>query len=158
MGRDIVEKARRIIQSNRYMTLATFDGATPWAAPVAYVIDDQFSFYWGSLPDTRHSRDVKATGLAAIAVFDSTASYDDVDGIQASGTAGVIERPDEAATVRDLYVARYPMHRDVQVSDLTGAGRFRLYRFRPTAMFKLDTSTTDGDRRLEVDLVSLVAG
>ena len=59
--------ARQIIDSSRYLTLATADGAgRPWACPVRYAHEDYTSFMWVSRPGARHSRNV--TGWATVDV------------------------------------------------------------------------------------------
>jgi nitroimidazol reductase NimA-like FMN-containing flavoprotein (pyridoxamine 5'-phosphate oxidase superfamily) len=57
--------ARSIIDSNRYMTLATADeSGLPWASPVWYASAEYREFFWVSSPDVRHSRNL-ATRPAA---------------------------------------------------------------------------------------------
>lgn len=146
-------RAERIITANRYMTLSTCDESGPWAAPVAYVVDDERVFYWASRRDARHSRSIRLGRSASIAVFDSTAEHEQVDGIQASGDASEVgeERLDQ---MFELYVARYPMYVDLPREQLTPAGLFGLYQFVPTAVYLLDLEATDGDRRIAVELAA----
>lgn len=151
---DAPARARRIIRENRYLTLATSDGTGPWAAPVAYVVDSRLDFYWASLRDATHSRHLEGGGSAAAAIFDSRATYEEVDGVQLVGRAGEVDAP-EAERVHALYVERYPMYRDMPLSDL-GLGRFRFYRLRPTKLYILADHPDGGDARLSVDIVELV--
>jgi uncharacterized protein YhbP (UPF0306 family) len=151
---DAPARARRIIRENRYLTLATSDGTGPWAAPVAYVVDSRLDFYWASLRDATHSRHLEGGGSAAVAIFDSRATYEEVDGVQLLGHASEVDAT-EADRVHALYVERYPMYQDMPVSDL-GLGRFRFYRFRPANVYILDDHPDGGDARLAVDIVELV--
>jgi nitroimidazol reductase NimA-like FMN-containing flavoprotein (pyridoxamine 5'-phosphate oxidase superfamily) len=65
--------ARQIIDSNRYLTLATADGAgRPWACPVWYAHEDYTSFMWVSRPGARHSRNIAARATVSAVIFDST--------------------------------------------------------------------------------------
>ena len=51
--------AHSIIDSNRFMTLATADGdGVPWASPVWYAPSDDRAFFWVSRPAAAHSRNL----------------------------------------------------------------------------------------------------
>lgn len=64
--------ARSIIDSNRYMTLATADGdGVPWASPVWYAPARYREFLWVSSPEATHSRNLAARPQLAIVIFDS---------------------------------------------------------------------------------------
>src|SRR6266511_754336 len=70
---DLAVVARDIIDSNRYMTLATADGdGRPWAAPVWYAHEGYSDFLWVSRPEARHSRNLTSRPGLAIVIFDST--------------------------------------------------------------------------------------
>ena len=55
---DPVEKARKIIRENRYMTLASGEGETVWIAPLAYAVDADYNFYWYSAIGAIHSQHI----------------------------------------------------------------------------------------------------
>lgn len=152
---DPVTRGRRIISDNRYLTLATWDGVAPWASPVAYVVDNSLDFYWASLPDAAHSRNLEGAGRAAIAIFDSRATYEEVDGLQADGMVTEVGAA-HADEVHRLYVQRYPMYVDMPVTYL-GLGRFRFYRFRPMNVYVMDDHPDGGDARRAVDIAELKA-
>lgn len=64
--------ARQIIDSSRYLTLATADGAgLPWASPVWYAHEDYTRFLWVSRPHARHSRNIAARATVSAVIFDS---------------------------------------------------------------------------------------
>jgi predicted pyridoxine 5'-phosphate oxidase superfamily flavin-nucleotide-binding protein len=51
---DLGAIARSIVDSNRFMTLATADGdGTPWASPVWYAPVEYREFLWVSSPEAR---------------------------------------------------------------------------------------------------------
>jgi uncharacterized protein YhbP (UPF0306 family) len=118
------------------------------------VVDRRLDFYWASLRDATHSRHLEGGGSAAVAIFDSRATYEEVDGVQLVGHAGEVDVA-EAERVHALYVARYPMYHDMPLSDL-GLGRFRFYRFRPAKLYILDDHPDGGDARLSVDIAELM--
>ena len=143
-------RAWRIVDANRYLTLATETSEGPWAAPVAYVLDGRRRFVWASRRDARHSVAVDSSRRAALAVFDSSADYSAVDGVQAEGDAGLISSG-EIADVLGLFVARFPMYSDLP-ADLFTTGPFGLYRMTPTAIYVLDKHSEEGDRRIQIPL------
>jgi pyridoxine/pyridoxamine 5'-phosphate oxidase len=70
---DYAADARRIIDSNVYMTLATADAqGRPWGSPVWFAHEDHSRFVWVSKPEARHSRNLAVRPEAAIVIFDST--------------------------------------------------------------------------------------
>ncbi len=65
--------ARRIVDANMYMTLATADGdGRPWASPVWFAPLMYAEFLWVSTPEARHSRNIAQRPEVAIVIFDST--------------------------------------------------------------------------------------
>lgn len=64
--------ARSIIESNRFMTLATADEhGTPWASPVWYAPEADHELFWVSKPGARHSQNLAVRPQLAIVIFDS---------------------------------------------------------------------------------------
>jgi nitroimidazol reductase NimA-like FMN-containing flavoprotein (pyridoxamine 5'-phosphate oxidase superfamily) len=69
---DLRTLARSIVDSNRYMTLATADEhGSPWASPVWYAPVGSREFLWVSSAEARHSRNLAARPELAIVIFDS---------------------------------------------------------------------------------------
>jgi nitroimidazol reductase NimA-like FMN-containing flavoprotein (pyridoxamine 5'-phosphate oxidase superfamily) len=69
---DLPALARSIIDSNRYMTLATADEAgLPWVSPVWYAPAQYREFFWVSSPKARHSRNLATRPRLAVVIFDS---------------------------------------------------------------------------------------
>jgi uncharacterized protein YhbP (UPF0306 family) len=74
--------ARRIIDANLYMTLATADHeGRPWASPVYYAVDGYREFVWVSRPEATHSRNLAVRPQLAIVIFDSTQPIDTGRGV-----------------------------------------------------------------------------
>jgi len=72
---DPQETARRLVETNRYLTLATADAdGRPWASPVWYAPLGDGDFLWVSDPEARHSRNIAARPEVAIVIFDSQVS------------------------------------------------------------------------------------
>ena len=61
-----------IVDSNRFMTLATADGdGVPWGSPVWYAPVEYREFLWVSSPEATHSRNLAVRPQLAIVIFDS---------------------------------------------------------------------------------------
>jgi nitroimidazol reductase NimA-like FMN-containing flavoprotein (pyridoxamine 5'-phosphate oxidase superfamily) len=146
--RDLVAIAREILDTNRYMTLATADGdGRPWASPVWYAHEGYTDLLWVSRPGARHSRNLAVRPELAIVIFDSTvpegsgqavyveALAEELDGAEREQGIAVISRRSEAYGAERWSVA-----------DVTGPAPLRLYRARASAHFILDAH----DQRLTV--------
>jgi len=70
---DLDEMARRVIDANLYMTIATLqrDGS-PWLSPVYFTPARYHDFYWVSVPGANHSRNVLERPEVQIVIFDSS--------------------------------------------------------------------------------------
>ncbi len=79
--------ARRLVDANVYLTLATADDSgRPWATPVWYAARDCDEFVWVSRPDARHSLNIAARPEVGIVIFDST--------VPVGGAAAVYVEPE----------------------------------------------------------------
>lgn len=67
-------KARTVLDAVKYITLATVnDDGQPWNTPVAgFHFDNDYTFYWASWQDNRHSQNIRANNKAFVVVYDST--------------------------------------------------------------------------------------
>jgi uncharacterized protein YhbP (UPF0306 family) len=157
---DRTEKARDMIRVNRYMTLATSDGESVWIAPIAYVVDTYYNFYWYSAVDARHSQHIQYNSQVAVAIYNSTEPSDIISGLQMPGNAYAVEGP-ELAQIMDLYWRLSFPDESVRlrwtrpIGDFTGAAIQRFYQFTPTNVYMPDPSDKKVDRRMEVNLTDL---
>jgi nitroimidazol reductase NimA-like FMN-containing flavoprotein (pyridoxamine 5'-phosphate oxidase superfamily) len=70
--RDLAAIARSVIDSNRFMTIATADeNGVPWVSPLWYAAVEYREFFWVSAPESRHSRNIAQRRQIAIVIFDS---------------------------------------------------------------------------------------
>ena len=122
--------ARKVIDSNSYMTLGTAgaDGH-PWVSPVWFASEDYTHFHWVSSPEARHSRNVAARPEVAIAIFDSTVP---VGGAQAVYMSGLAVELTNAELERGIEVFGSLSEADVGrkwgLDDVQPPSLFRLYR------------------------------
>ncbi|HZA05738.1 MAG TPA: pyridoxamine 5'-phosphate oxidase family protein [Propionibacteriaceae bacterium] len=146
--------ARRLIDANRYMTLATADvEGRPWASPVFYAPDGYRELLWVSEPSQRHSHNLAVRPGLGIVIFDSTvavgaarAVYVDADAEEVTGED--VERGMEIYSRRTLETGG----RAWDASDVLPPARLRLYRARALEVSVLDyfLDTGPGDRRIVV--------
>lgn len=122
--------ARRIIDANLYMTLATADlEGRPWASPVYYAVDGYREFVWVSAPDATHSRNLAARPRIAIVIFDSTQPINTGRGVYMSAHAEPVADP-EIDRALEIFSERSVAHGgDVWTrAHVEPHDRFRLYR------------------------------
>ncbi len=84
------ETAARLLAENRYVVLATVDGAgSPWASPVWFAHRGLTTIVWVSSPDARHSRALAADPRIAVTVFDSSVVPNHGTAFYGRGTAAM---------------------------------------------------------------------
>ena len=146
---DLGALARSIIDSNRYMTLATADEqGSPWASPVWYSPVGYREFLWVSSPEARHSRNLAARPQLAIVIFDSH----EAGGWKALYMSAVAEQLAEAEV--DDAIRIFSRHGEAQGlrawtrDDVLPPARHRLYRAAVSEYFVLDPH----DQRIAVEV------
>ncbi|MEU4620319.1 pyridoxamine 5'-phosphate oxidase family protein [Actinoplanes sp. NPDC023801] len=149
MTGDLTAIARKIIDANGYLTLATAgDDGRPWATPLWFAADRYTDFFWLSRPSTRHSAAIAVRPDVGLVVFDSTVPIGQGQAVYVEAVAGQV--PDaELEKAVAIYSARAvgAGGRTWQVADVVAPAGFRLYRARATACYVLD----DHDSRVPVD-------
>jgi uncharacterized protein YhbP (UPF0306 family) len=129
----ITTAARRLLDASTLCAIATV--STPGRAHVntAYFAwSRELDLVWLSDPAARHSRNVRANGSVAIAVFDSNQIWGKPDrGIQLFGTARELP-PTAAREAERIYAERFPECRQADFEV------YSLYRFRPLRLKLFD--------------------
>jgi nitroimidazol reductase NimA-like FMN-containing flavoprotein (pyridoxamine 5'-phosphate oxidase superfamily) len=144
---DLRTLARSIVDSNRYMTLATADEhGSPWASPVWYAPVAYRELLWVSSPEARHSRNLATRPELAIVIFDSHQA----GGWNALYMAAVAEE----LTDVDEGIQIFSRHGEAQGlrawtrEDVLPPARHRLYQATVSEHFILDPH----DQRLPVSV------
>jgi nitroimidazol reductase NimA-like FMN-containing flavoprotein (pyridoxamine 5'-phosphate oxidase superfamily) len=148
--------ARRLIESNSYLTLGTADaGGQPWVSPVWYAAASHTELLWVSAPDARHSRNLRERPEVAIVIFDSRAELGEAQAVYMAGAAeelsgGELESSIEVFSRRSQESGA----RAWTVEDVVALASLRLYRARATEAYVLDSigDTRQGDHRIPVEL------
>lgn len=87
-GEALAARARRIIDSIMYMTLATADEhGRPWASPVWYAAASPTQLLWASDPNAQHSRNIASRPEIGLVVFDSTVPIGGAEGVYMEAAA-----------------------------------------------------------------------
>lgn len=149
------------ILANRYLTMATADAdGSPWAAPLAYVVDDSGDLVYYSAMDAHHSRDIAARPVVACAIFDSSRLSDEADGVQLVGEVSEVGESELPVVMRLYFERSFPdaMVRarwSRPVSDFAGDSPQRFYRICITEAYRPDPSSAKVDRRVQLDVETL---
>lgn len=141
--------ARRLIDANSYLTLATADAdGRPWATPVWFAERDLREFFWVSRPETRHSRNIAERPDVALTIFDSTTPVGSATAVYVEAVAQEVGDADRAAAI-DAYSSRSVARgiRPWEESDVTGPAPFRLFRALASQVYVLD----ERERRVPVE-------
>ena len=147
---DAAAVAKRIIDANVYMTLATADAeGRPWPSPVWFAHEGYAEFVWVSKPGARHSRNLAARRQVGIVIFDSTVGQGEADAAYVEAEAQQLEGADEERGI-DIFNRRseslgWPSW---SVADVREPARLRLYGATASSLFVLGP----GDERIAVEL------
>jgi uncharacterized protein YhbP (UPF0306 family) len=126
-------EARRLLDGSTLCAIATVSPGNRAHVNTAYFAwSREFDLVWLSEPAARHSRNLRANSTAAIAVYDSSQSWEKPDrGIQLFGSAREVAAP-AARPAERVYARRFPESAQADLSP------YRFYRFRPRRMKLFD--------------------
>lgn len=142
--KDAKQLVKECLQSCKVMQLATVQEGQPWACTVHFVADEQQALYWLSLPDRRHSQEISVHDKAAVAVAVKTDQP--VVGIQAEGTASVVNDPEVIRKIMKSYVEKFGIGDKFYDNFIAGKNQHQLYRFTPGAFVLFDEEHFSGDQ------------
>jgi nitroimidazol reductase NimA-like FMN-containing flavoprotein (pyridoxamine 5'-phosphate oxidase superfamily) len=150
---DLAATAREIIDRSLYMVLGTADeSGSPWVSPVYFAVSDYVDFYWVSLPDAQHSRNVATRPEVSIVVFDSSVPIGTGQGVYMSARAeelagAELERGIEVFRSRSL---EHGGKKQWSADDVLPPAPHRLFCASATQHWTLDPTAKPGDRRTSV--------
>jgi hypothetical protein len=142
--------ARRLIDRNRYMVVATADpSGQPWPSPVYFAHRDHRDFFWVSDPDAAHSRNLRVRREVGIVIFDSRAKLGTGQGVYILGVAHELPAHEVDEGI-GILSERSVGHGGSEwtAEDVRDPSRHRLYQATAEAVFVLD----EHDHRVEVSL------
>jgi len=136
--------AGRIAAEQTTMTLATASSDAAWAAPVYYVFFKS-AFYFLSAPESRHIKEAQKNGRASSAIYASGSTWQEIRGLQMSGSIQPVEGRLEAFQVLRVYLKKFPFTKEFfKKNTPMDPGSFwerfgvKLYRFKPSLVYYLD--------------------
>jgi nitroimidazol reductase NimA-like FMN-containing flavoprotein (pyridoxamine 5'-phosphate oxidase superfamily) len=149
---DLAATAREIVDGSMYMVLGTADAdGRPWVSPVYFAAREYSDFYWVSLPDAQHSRNLAGRPEVSIVVFDSGVPIGTGQGVYMSARAEELAGEELERGV-EVFARRSEEHggRPWSADDVTPPAPHRLYRASVDQHWMLDKEARPGDRRTPV--------
>lgn len=154
---DLSLLAKQIVTQNEYLTLATVgETGTPWVSILAYAYDSDFTFYFASLPDSRHSKEVEKRNDVSFSIFDSHQDFGTGVGLQVEARLEVVTEADSERVLKLYYGRKYP-YGNVSNEFMEGLKKllenktYLFYKLTPKRVW-INDPTADTDRRVEVNL------
>jgi nitroimidazol reductase NimA-like FMN-containing flavoprotein (pyridoxamine 5'-phosphate oxidase superfamily) len=151
---ELAATAREILDGTMYMVLGTADeSGRPWVSPVYFAASEYSDFYWVSLPDAQHSRNLAGRPEVSIVVFDSGVPIGTGQGVYMSARAEELAG-EELERGIEVFARRNEEHggRPWSADDVTPPAPHRLYRASVDQHWMLDKEVRPGDRRTTVTL------
>ena len=136
---DTASVARRIVDANMYMTIATADeDGRPWVSPVWFARASDAEFLWVSSPDARHSRNIALRPEIAIVIFDSTVPVGSAEALYVEAVTEQLSSEDVGEAI-PTYSRRSQAcgGRAWDAADVLPPAAFRLYRAIAASQFVL---------------------
>lgn len=159
---DIYQEAKRIIESNRYLSLATYSDEEIWATPLSYAVDSDYNFYLVTAIDSKHIEHITENPYVAFTIFDSAKKVSEIDGMQIKGIIGQVDIKELPKIVPMYYKHVFPdpvERKEWEVPfECFTKNDYPIYRFfqiKPTEIYKRDTINIDVDRRVTIDIDKL---
>jgi len=148
MEKKIKEKARRLINETRVLTLAVSDNDIPWSSPVYFVFHDN-TFYFFSNENSRHIEYAKDRKIISASIFHDSDQMDQIFGFQMSGKLGKISRRALYFTIVKKYITKFSFLEQIFGPQIIENKHFflekfksHLYCFHPDKIFLSDNSKT----------------
>jgi uncharacterized protein len=158
-----INQAMALIRAQRTMVLATGTDAEPWAAPVYYVYSNP-GFYFFSSPKARHIEQALAGGTAAAAIFYDSDQWEQIQGIQMSGSITLVRRRGEQLKAGARFIIKFPFAKPLLTTGARESGappqlgdKVKLYAFIPKSAYYVNNQLGFG-KRLPIDLRVRKAG
>lgn len=149
---ELKEMAEDLIKAQSTMTLATARKNIPWSTPVYYVYL-KYCFYFFSDPASRHIQESLASHQASSAIFAHASTWQEIRGVQISGSVEDISPGLEAIEAVRAYLKKFTFAKDffspgqaLDLSAFTSRFRVKLYRFKPYLIYYMDNSIRFGFR------------
>lgn len=143
-GEELNALAGRLATEQTTMTLATAGDDAAWAAPVYYVFFKSV-FYFLSSPESRHIKEALENSRSSAAIYASGSTWQEIRGLQMSGSIQPVEGRLEAFQVLRVYLKKFSFTKEFfkknsSMDPESFWERFgvKFYGFKPTLVYYLD--------------------
>lgn len=131
--KDVVQK---YLSEKKILQLATSQNGQPWLCNLHFTNDEEGAVYWISKQDRRHSLELAKNPKAAITIAVQTESP--LIGIQAEGTATIVQDEQERRKVMNDYVERHHTDQAFAKRVAEGIDAHTVYKFTPVRFTLFD--------------------
>ena len=140
------------LRDHNVASLATGIGTDIWASAVFYV-NDGYTLYFLSSPDSRHCLNIANNPLVALTIQDDYSDWLDIKGIQIEGVVSKITGPEETMA-RKLYGEKFPVVGKLALAPaaiVKALAKVSWFKIVPNRLYFIDNSVCLGHRE-EIDL------
>lgn len=108
MKEDLERAIVSYLDSHRHMELATVkDDGSPYASTVSYVSKGLTIFFMTD-PTSQKGKNLRHCSRVGIAISEDYLDWDEIRGVQLTGTAEWITDPAELAQVQQMFIRKFP--------------------------------------------------
>ena len=150
---DRVARAKEIISQIKYVVIATASkDAQPWNTPVTAAFDETYNFYWTSMANTQHSKNIRENANVYIVIFDSTVPQNEGGAVYVKAVARELTDPAEITSAsKILYARKQKPPRGVE--EFVGDSPKRLYKAAPEQTWvNLDEDLKDPTKNPKIEI------
>lgn len=137
-------RVREIYKYNLHMVVSTADkNGNPWVTPLAYTFDSNYSLYWMSSKDSRHSINVRARKEVALVIYNMEPPR---DAVYIDADVNELNKVDEILQAIDIIRSR-PQPDKFKIkslSDVSGEAAWRIYKATPKSIYIRELSMVRG--------------
>ena len=153
---DLRTLVKEYLAEARVMQIATCVDAVPWVCTVCFAVDEKLNVYWFSEHAARHSQEIAANPTVAGAIVQPHTIGKPVRGLQFSGMASELKRPDDVRHALSCNATRYGVSAErvsnMQAKIESGGASYGVYQIRPTMFVLYDTLHFPASPRQELVL------
>ncbi|RJQ26864.1 pyridoxamine 5'-phosphate oxidase family protein [Candidatus Parcubacteria bacterium] len=157
MTLDLNKLAQRIIEQNQYMTIASSDkDGNAWVSPVVYAYDNDWNFYFVSIPNSKHCLNFKENNKISVAIFDSHQDWGEGIGLQIEGEIKKLKLTEISNAIKIYFKRNYPYGTITEafgkgLKNMLNKKLYRLYKLSSIRIW-INNPNSDTDERAEVEL------
>jgi general stress protein 26 len=156
---NLTEKAREIIDTTNFLSLATSNGKETWIAPLFFAHDQYKTLHFVSSLDSVHVQHIRVQSQVAVSIFNSNQKEGnlatDTNGVQIRGHAFLAEKSEYAKIITLLNEKIWPGEKHPVVVTKYDLTPRRIFTIQIDKIYIQDPEHFQKyhiDKRVEVDL------